>query len=48
MFGALRARYPRVSFKTERPFIAGALITYGVVTWLHHSVYSKCKFVSQC
>lgn len=39
-FGITR-RLPRVSFRTERPFIAGTMITFGLITYLHHSLYSK-------
>lgn len=41
MFGLGASRFPRVSFRTERPFMYGALATFGLITWLHHSVYKN-------
>lgn len=31
---------PRVSFKTERPFIIGAIVTYALIWKLHNSYYT--------
>lgn len=39
MFGLGKSRFPKVSFKTERPFMVGTAITFGLVTWLHYSIY---------
>lgn len=30
-----------VSFKNERPFVYGAICTYAIVTWIHHSAYKN-------
>lgn len=38
---AWRKRFPRVSYRTESPLIVGAAITFGLITYLHHSAYSK-------
>lgn len=34
-------RFPRVRFKTEMPFLYGAFITLGIITYFHHKAYSK-------
>lgn len=39
---AFRKRFPRVSYRTEVPFIVGGAITFGLITWLHYSSYSQC------
>lgn len=38
---AFRKRFPRVSYRTEVPFMVGGAITFGLITWLHYSSYSK-------
>lgn len=37
-------RYPRVSFRTERPFLIGIICTYAIWTKLHYDAYSKCNY----
>lgn len=39
----VKQKFPWVSFKTERPFMAGALITLGLVIWMHRVAYRSCK-----
>lgn len=34
---------PKVSFRTERPFLFAAVITLGLVVYLHHSAYKDIK-----
>lgn len=31
---------PRVSFKTERPFIIGAMVVYALIWKLHYDYYT--------
>lgn len=38
---AFRKRFPKVSYRTEVPFIIGGATVFGLITWLHHSSYSK-------
>lgn len=43
MLGLGASRFPRVSFKTERPFIIGSAVTFGLITWLHNKLYRDGK-----
>lgn len=43
MLGLGTSRFPRVSFKTERPFIIGTVVTFGLITWLHNKLYRNGK-----
>lgn len=43
MLGLGASRFPRVSFKTERPFIIGTVVTFGLITWLHNKIYQDGK-----
>lgn len=36
-------RFP-VNFRTERPFIIGFGITFGLITYLHHRLYKDRTF----
>lgn len=41
MFGLGPSPFPKVSFRTERPFIFATAVTFGLITWLHHSIYKN-------